>query len=750
MIAFKKQSKQEKVKVYLIQCQGARLLHSTGINYFYLRDYKKAIENLDKALKLRLSEVGALHPEVATSYYSLGLCYFELDEFTKARIFFKKALNINYELFGKNHPETGMCYERLARLAIEEGKLDQSLNNINLALEAFEFETEKFLNNDQLPNIQLIEVLATKANAHSTIYNQNYDIAQLEKANHTYQILFKLMNDFRVSYKEGRSKEVLADTYYHIYDQAIEISYELFELTQDTNYLHQAFSQSESTSSLVLLEALRNSKAKKFAGIPDSLIEKERRLKLDITFFEKQKHDEEEKEEHERDNIEISKINSKIFDLKQDYYDLISLFEAKYPQYFKLKYNLNTSTIADVQNKILDEDQALVEYFIGEKSVFIFVITKKSFDVRKIEKDFPLEEWVSSLRSKITRFQFPFNLPGNYHVELVNTAHQLYLRLIQPIENLLPERLMIIPGDVLAYVPFEAFIKRIKGQAHQYKKHDYILKDYSISYCYSATLLKEMIENSESHAEENLLAVAPIFGNDAKPVTLRSMNLSSLKYNIPEAKKIVKLVGGQSLLGDKATELQFTQEASKYHMIHLATHGKADNEIGEYCHLGFTEIMDTIENEWLFVKDIYNVELNASIVTLSACETGVGEIRKGEGVISLARSFSYAGAGCINTTLWKVSDSKTAGLMTFYYEFLKSGSSKDLAMRQAKIKFLDSYENMEVHPFYWSSFIAIGDTKLIDPIYFNHSKFWLWLILGGLILVFFYIFFRINSKSILN
>jgi len=729
---FQKAMKIAKKKKSTHTMPGAKLYHSIGVNYYLLRKYKKAIGYLNNALEIRLDEAGSNHPEVATSYYTLGLCFIKMKKLSLAANYFNRALKINIEKLGKYHPETGMCYERLAKVYLEKRNLISALSKIDLALAAFQYDEFSLLDSEALPNKQLMEVLDTKAKIHKAFFEKTNELEQLLISNQTYIVLMNLINKFRISYKEDRSKEIMADIYYHIYDDAIEVSYLLFETTNDSSFLHEAFNRSENSSSLVLLEALRNSKAKLFAGIPDELLQKEHDLKLNITYFEKLKHEEEEKEKDEKDEFKITDTNNKIFGLKQKYYKLIRLFEKQYPQYYSLKYKLKTVSIKEIQENVIDQDQAIVEYFLGAKSIFVFIITKTSFNVKRIEKDFPLEEWILDLRANIIRFQFPFNLPDNYHAELVNTSHQLYNRLIKPLEKQLPKRIIIIPGDVLAYIPFEVFISKINGKAHQYKKHDYLLKDYSISYCYSATLLQEMVEKRTSKADKNLIAVAPSFGNDTKPVTLRSMNLAPLKYNVPEAKKIANLIGGEMLEGKNATEKKFTEVAYKYHMIHLATHGKADDVTGDYCHLGFTEIIDTIENEWLFVKDIYNLELNAAMVTLSACETGVGEIRKGEGVISLARSFSYAGAACINTTLWKVSDARTADLMAYFYENIKSGDSKDEAMRKAKLNFINTFDNMEVHPFYWSSFITIGDMMAIDPIYFSNSFPWVWVFTGTL------------------
>ena len=112
--------------------------------------------------------------------------------------------------------------------------------------------------------------------------------------------------------------------------------------------------------------------------------------------------------------------------------------------------------------------------------------------------------------------------------------------------------------------------------------------------------------------------------------------------------------------------------------------------------------------QFLYNRDLYNLTLNAEMVVLSACETGIGELQKGEGIISLARGFSYAGAKSIITTLWSINDEKSKELMLSFYSNLKEGQTKDAALRQAKLDFIHKYSH-RAHPFFWAAFIPIGD-----------------------------------------
>jgi CHAT domain-containing protein/Tfp pilus assembly protein PilF len=713
---------------------GAQLYNSIGVNFFRMEQFDKALEYLEKALNIRFRELGSTHPEIATNYFAIGDCHLELKNYNAATHYFHKALKMNIETLGKTHPETGLCYERIARVFLEKRQPALALRNIDLALAAFEYETSVTIS--ARFDYQLLEVLESKARIHKMLFEQRKQPDQLIAANQIYEHTIRFINQYRDSYNEDLSKEALADRFFHIYDDAIETSFLLFEKTNDENFLRQAFQRSENSSGLVLLEALCNSKAQAFAGIPDSLLDKEQYLKTDIAFFENQKREEENLNTENRDAQKLLQINSKVFDLKQQYYALVRLFEAEYPKYYKLKYDLQPVQVSEVQQNILQPDQALVSYFTGKNSIFVFIISKSSFSAKKIEKNFPLEEWIATLRSDITRFQFPFDLPGDYHEEFVALSHKLYQKLIEPIEAGLPERIVILPGGSLAYLPFEALITSINDKAHHYKSHRYLLDDFTISYCYSATLLKEMTDKKPGKAMENFIAVAPVFGSESNPVALRSGHSVFLKHNIPEARKVAKLISGKTLLGEKATRKNFIENAHKYRIIHLATHGKAHSESGEYSHLGFSDDPGEDGGELLYAKDIYNLRLNAEMITLSACETGIGELRRGEGIISLARGFSFAGASSINTTLWSVNDAKTADLMAFFYKYIKSGRTKDEAMRLAKLDFIHHYDHAEVHPFFWSSFIAIGDMKPIDAIHFASSGgLWQFGLLGSALLI---------------
>ena len=188
--------------------------------------------------------------------------------------------------------------------------------------------------------------------------------------------------------------------------------------------------------------------------------------------------------------------------------------------------------------------------------------------------------------------------------------------------------------------------------------------------------------------------------------------LSELKYNAQEVANIRSLIGGRVLPGTAATKSNFEAAAGKCQILHLATHGKSNNDAGHYSFIAFSESADSTENSLFYVKDLQNLHIPAELVVLSACETGIGELQKGEGVVSVGKGFSYAGAKSILTTLWQVNDNTTAKLMPLFYKNLQQGHSKEIALQMAKKAFITN--NRDAHPFYWSGYLIFGDMEEMD------------------------------------
>jgi CHAT domain-containing protein len=201
--------------------------------------------------------------------------------------------------------------------------------------------------------------------------------------------------------------------------------------------------------------------------------------------------------------------------------------------------------------------------------------------------------------------------------------------------------------------------------------------------------------------------------NSVRDIPLNRTTLKPLVGSAKEVRAIIKIVGGDFRIGNEASEFSFKELSSNYRILHLAAHAFIDEDDPLNSTLVFSPNNEGDEDGFLNVFEIYNLDLNASMVVLSACNTGYGKLKRGEGIMSLARAFFYAGVPDVVMTLWTVGDESGGKLMTHFYQNLAKGASKDVALRNAKLSFLEEADPIIQHPFYWSGYIVVGDNSAI-------------------------------------
>ena len=711
----------------------------------YLNDlgfYFEKLGNQGEALKLYNEALALLHqrpdrndPDIANSLARIGNVHLTAQNFELAQDFFQKALTINHKIFGYKHPEIAKIFSKLAQACVSDEVC--ALEYCDSAFAAINFHAgEPAGFGEVISPIALLEILQTKGKLLHQFAGNTYDTQKLMEADQVFGTGILLIEFIKTSLEEPGSRQSLLDNYFLLYEDAIAVKCELQVKTGKNDYWHEAFSIAERSNATLLLEALQTIDAERFAGISDSLIERERELKIDLAFQEKQLFEEELKGTNANPK-KLRLYRDKIFDLQNRYTQLTDFFKQDFPDYFKLKYAPEIVSVSRIQRKLLRPDQTMLSYFVGENNLFAFVISKEHFEVIPIKKEFPLEVWVEEFRNSIYRYN-----PASKQVEYLNQkyaniGYELYQLIFEPVRPALRNReLIIIPGGILGYLPFDALLASPASRYDDFYGHDYLIRDFQFSYSYSATLLNEMTEHRSNWKRGGFMAFAPIYSGDS--LTIRSdpwrAVLGRLQFNEPEALAIRDIMGGRVFLDSMATEENFRKYAPQAGILHLAVHGKANDEHGEYSYLAFYQTLDSVENELIFVKDLYTMRIRAALVVLSACETGIGELQRGEGIVSLARGFSYAGAASIVTTLWSIDDSASAEIMESFYQNLKTGETKDGALRNAKLTYLNRRKNSNAsHPLYWAAFVPVGDMEPLS----EGMHWWVWALIGlGLSVIF--------------
>jgi CHAT domain-containing protein len=417
------------------------------------------------------------------------------------------------------------------------------------------------------------------------------------------------------------------------------------------------------------------------------------------------------------------------------------LLKENYPKYNALNNEQKQLTTTIVQEQLLNPQSALLEYCVYNSAVYVIVITPSTVQLQKLPVDkSTLRKQIQDFRKSLSNYPFIVNHEKEAYVLYTQTAFDLHEILIAPIQKHLTniKQLIIIPDNDLGHIPFETLLSTLPNQQIiNYQNLDYLLYDYTIRYSYAASLLLENRNYKNSTNNGKILGFAASYSPNDSIATYRSLANQQLRQKLdplPAAAQEIKILQEQFpnsdfFVGKAANEALFKEKAAHYSILHLAMHGIVNNEYPLLSSLAFTENYDRTENNFLEAHEISNLQLYNDLVVLSACKTGYGEFEQGEGVISLARSFMYAGTPSLVVSLWEVNDLSTAAIMQLFYQNLAAGMTKDEALRQVKLAFIQEVDGNIAHPIFWSAFIVLGDNQ---PIELKPTTApWLWGAVGG-------------------
>jgi CHAT domain-containing protein len=697
------------------------LYQNIASGYLQMQQPDSARLYLHKIQVPAMNHKNTINPKKAeVEYYnSLGMVALQKKESPQALAYFEKARQLSLEHFSPKNNRLAQAYAGKGQVNELQHIYGQALRNYQSAIQALHFnfrDADIYHNPADLGNtvspLLLFKVLGHKAQAFGQYYKRSQELKDLQASLQTYQLAFQLSDLIRKGYDSDEAKLFFANTVSPVYEEAIATAFLLFTHTRQNRYLETAFSLAEQSKAAVLAESLRELEIRQVPGIPAGLLRREGDLKRNIAALNRSLAEENDpaRKEKYRDYLRENEI---------ELAETVKEFEKSKP-YYQLKYDLSPITVGQIREG-LNKKTALVEYFVGKKSLYIFVITPDKFEVRQLTLGASFNRDWQTLYHALYQAAPGVRYPGN------EAAHRLYRLLIKPVAPALTgvQRLVIIQDKELCYLPFEALVSE-PGKAR------YLLQDYTISYAYSGKLLRHTADNSRLGRSTAIMAMAP-FATKVSGAIQTSRQATAPAEVLPPlyaSAGEVNQIGGQIYLGPAATKERLLQQAGRYDIIHLATHAKANSQEPLHSFIAFYPAANGPSGSRLYVPEIYNLRLDKlQLVVLSACETGGGQLVKGEGIMSLARAFAYAGCPSTVTTLWKAEDKTTAYISTRLYEYLKAGKPKDVALRLAKLDYLENQTNWRKRsPVYWANFIFIGDQA---PVYTSYA--FLWWILGGLI-----------------
>ncbi|MFN0176040.1 MAG: CHAT domain-containing protein [Saprospiraceae bacterium] len=716
----------EKAAEIRLKINSPRLAYAyskTGQVYYENHNYAQALHFFQKESMVLIADSLEKDPAYAYNCRDFGLAYYGLKDFEKAIHWFERALAIfqGPNVAGNKGMGLDQCH-----VVFHIGRAQSAKGDYEAALQTFA-ENQKILELLIGPDYSLhFETNAEIANTYTKLYLKTDQDSFLEKSRAHFRFAVKSLEQLlqNQSY-QGSEKKLLAEALPY-FEQAIRTE-QLFLKAHpdDVSALDKAWQFNEAMHAKLLQSAVQESNARHFAGIPDAELLRDSVLQSHITLLMKEREAFATKGRQLTDSLVLS-INAMIYAKKEALKELRASFEKNYPDYFRLKYDLQTSSLAKTQ-QMLTAQQTLLEFFTGDSSIFVFVVQQNGSRMAEIKRDFPLSEWVQALREGISGYHAA---PQKKHAlyektvrQYADAAQKLYEKLLAPFAEFLTSEIIVVPGDGLANIPFEALLSATPKDLSNFNTYPFLLRSHSFQYAYSATMLHQMMDRQHRQpATGLLLAFAPFYKEDtarlAQPLQRYEADplaFSPLPFSGEEVFKAKKRCGVSSevLTGKEATKQKFLAMAAGYKILHLATHGKANHKAGDFSFLAFASSDKNAENDLLSVGELYNLPLNADLVLLSACETGIGEQQRGEGVITLARAFAFAGTKSIVASLWSVSDKSTMIVMDNFYAGIISGKPKNVALAEAKIQYLENNQAQKAHPYFWAGFVGVGDMSAI-------------------------------------
>ncbi len=765
----------------------ATLLNNLAVLYEETEDYKLALPLYSECIKIRKKTLGEAHPEFAISLNNLAALHESMGNYELALSLYIQAKDIYKEIFGEDHPDFANTLNNIASLHMSNQDYDLALpllikqkniyervfgeNHPEFAhsLNSLASLNRKMRNYPQAWNL-LEQVISNMSgipvkNSFEQGWKDSLMNLTYPSNNHTSELLIALNTAYELLEEDStvqnatvKQKNVIDLVFVLLNNSRNQTTSEkdkLRFLKANNDWLQKglaifspdkeklkAFSLADQNKSVLLLQATKSEIAYRLGELPDSLAWQNKKLLKKQSVLQAKLY-----ENHPE--LEKDSLRAVLNEANQQLQEWQTTVKQNYPKYHKLQYEQIDVRAEEIQ-ALLDEKTILIEYVISDSILHIFRVDKDEVTWHQgTVGDSILKLNVAELHQSLSDYQQLSEEREKNFRNYSKLAYWFYQKLLAPVlkEGDDVENLVIVTDGELGHLPFESFLVEA-AESNNFKDLHYLLKDYNISYNYSATLWKENKTLKRSKNNGEILAMAARYDEklDANllrgrlPTTRQTREvLQPLPAARAEVEALAERYRGFFAFDSLASEQSILEKASEYAIIHLAMHGLLNEKRPMLSSLALTEDGDSLNDNFLQAHEISKMELNADLVVLSACETGYGRFETGNGIASLARAFMYAGVPSLVVSLWQVNDASTAIIMQNFYKHLASGMTKSAALRQAKLDYMEGVDNpIAAHPAFWSPFILIGDESPVK-IQQKGGGNWLWvgigagvLLLGGL------------------
>jgi CHAT domain-containing protein len=655
------------------------------------------------ALLQKVKSESAVFEYRCYSRRTAGIAHTRLGRYKEAEQLLSGALADALMIFGPHSRDVGKIEVARAQLELSQNKPIPAIHAANRALAAVIPGFKPGLTNPQAAQFYeentIFEALTVKAAAAQALFEKTGELHWLELSLECHDLAWQAESMLRRVFQYSSSKLNLQKDARAREEAAMNVARMLFEKTGQAVWLEKAFAITERSKATILLEALQDNLLRQQRSGSDTRFENLNILRQSLSYFDKNLLLEPGSDKVPQWRIESDGIRAQITTLEQALrkaYPNLAGFETPTANWLPASGDLSAG-------------EALVGYFMSVHWVDVFVFQKdqpllrpglpdigeqESFGGQviwhRIPNDAALQSLIQGYLAYFANDYAILNDPDGYF----RTAYTLWQKLLPP-ETAQATILTILPDGVLNFVPFEALVATL-DETPTLRNAAYLLRKQEVRYAWSLAVLRQQKE-LKSRAPNYLLSIAPGFANHERglaPLATTDFDWRGISgWDI------------QKLEGQHADLQHFLKASSAYRVLHFSTHAFAGGNLR-------IELMDGS----LLLPDLYALPLQADLVMLSACETGLGKEAKGEGVMSLARAFAQAGAACIVSSLWSVNDQSTSRLLRYFYDNIKAGQSSASALRAAKLAYLSDPEvgSAAQSPYFWAGLVMVGDDRVVE------------------------------------
>jgi tetratricopeptide (TPR) repeat protein len=687
----------------------ASYLGTLGEAYRRLGKTGEALKQYDRALQI-LKDLKTEEHQISFILCKIGNVYYEADNYPEALKYYEESLQINTKLFKE---------ETRAGNLIGVGFLHLKMGHDDDARKCFENSLAMSRKIDRIDIVWRAEsglgsVCLKKGLLTDALLHFRRAVTAVEKMRGQLRL-----EEEKIGFLKDKTEA---------YAGLIDVLSLLHERDPRRGYDAEAFQCAESAKSRALLDIIQQ------GMIFDNLTAIHPEFRRKYVVNEKnleEKHSELSEEFMKAEKNEqagrMAALENEIVVLEREKSGLMEEMKGKYPEYYELT-NPRSLDPKAIRSRVLKDGQLLAEYFVAEDKIYVWALTRTKFEFRTIALSRKsLESALGRISPLFARKKQGTNEKvdqkwANLRPDPLREFCKILLE--EPLGPLIRDcnELIIVPDDLLCYFPFEILVDKIEGrQIH------YLAESHPVSYAYSSGMLNPDLRRTRKAGGDLLAFGNPDFGTRPgkaivdwigslgflKPI-LRGDGFEPLPHAESEVRGIAPYFQHPSVFtGREATERCFKEKAPDFKIIHLATHHLTSDRQPMYSKIVLAQAEDGGEDGYLQTYEIYNLQLNADLVVLSGCGTGLGKLSRGEGLIGMSRAFLYAGAPSLVVSLWPVEDESTALLMKSFYAHLKQGMGKSEALQRAKIELIRTNASYS-DPFFWGPFVLIGDWKALD------------------------------------